>query len=146
VLPPAGAQAKIPLLDTQPTSLSFTPAEPVSLVSLPLIAPATTYVFHLPRISTFTQTSIEPFFTPASSSSTASGLDASPVSAYALHLLLSHGSRTSSYSATLGDLVADVRTSFVELAALGRARWGMSGRLPFHLEAAHQALDLASYL
>ncbi|GAA6029607.1 hypothetical protein JCM8097_000960 [Rhodosporidiobolus ruineniae] len=132
--------SKPPLFDDQAGSFSFTPSEPVSLVSLPLLAPASTYIIHVPRLHTFTHSTTEPFQPAPSPSSPA------PISITALHFLLSHASRTSSYTGTLGELVDDVRTSFVELAALGKARWGTSGRVSWHLEAASQALALAEQL
>ncbi|BGP14917.1 hypothetical protein JCM10213_003726 [Rhodosporidiobolus nylandii] len=135
----ATAGGKVTLFDTAPSSFAYTPSEPVSLVSLPLLAPATTYLLHVPRTSSFTHAGPEPF---RPSPSTAP----SPISAYAVHFLLSHASRPSCYTGTLEALVADVRQSYTELAALGHARWGTSGRLAWHIEAALQALALAEHL
>ncbi|GAA5870628.1 hypothetical protein JCM8547_002066 [Rhodosporidiobolus lusitaniae] len=130
---------KVILFDTQPATFAFTPAEPVSLITLPVIAPASTFIFHIPRISSLAHSAVEPFELAATTSS-------APISAYAVHFLLSHSSRTSSYTGTLSELVADVRQSFAELAALGQARWEMSGRFPWHIEAARASLSLATQI
>ncbi|GAA5839470.1 hypothetical protein JCM11251_002734 [Rhodosporidiobolus azoricus] len=127
------------VFDIQPSVFTFTPAEPISLISFPALAPATTYFVHIPRIPTLTHTRID---NSLPSSPSASAVE--PVSVHALHFLLSHASRTSAYNGTLGDLVADIGQSMTELAALGQARWGTSGRLSWHIEAAIQALETAT--
>jgi hypothetical protein len=128
-----------PLFDTDPTILAFTPAEPVNVLpSLTLFAPASTYLIHVPRIPTFTHTTVD------SSSSFSSA--PSPISIYAVHFLLSHATRASTYTATLAELVKDVRQSYSELSSLARVRWNMSGRLPWHLEAVKLAQDIAESL
>ncbi|GAA5852051.1 hypothetical protein JCM3766R1_005439 [Sporobolomyces carnicolor] len=132
-----------PLFDTEPTILSFTPSEPVNVLpKLNLFAPASSYIIHVSRIPTFTHalasesTRHSPMFHCDSSPS--------PITVYGIHFLLSHASRSSSYtSATLDDLARDVRQSFAELGALARVRWQMSGRLPWHLEAVKLASELA---
>ncbi|GAA5888373.1 hypothetical protein JCM5296_003309 [Sporobolomyces johnsonii] len=135
----ASSSSKPSLFDTQPSIFAFTPAEPATLATLPILAPATTYLIHIPRIPSFTHSSIEPFpSSPAPSPA--------PVSVHALHFLLSHSSRSSSFAGSLGDLVADVRQSYVELAALGKARWGTSGRLGWHLEAVRTVHTLVDCL
>ncbi|GAA5989376.1 hypothetical protein JCM11641_004204 [Rhodosporidiobolus odoratus] len=130
---------KVTLFDDQASAFAFTPSEPVSLASLHLLAPISTYIVHVPRISSFSHSSIE-LFQPSTLDSIA------PISAYGIHFLLSHASRTSCYNGTLGELVADVQQSYVELATLGQVRWGASGRLSWHLEAAKQALELVDHL
>lgn len=64
------------------------------------------------------------------------------VSVLGLHFLMAHHSKASSLSITLDQHVQDVRQSFVELAALGQTRWGTSGRMAWHLEAARVVSDL----
>ncbi|BGP23717.1 proteophosphoglycan ppg4 [Rhodotorula toruloides] len=126
------APDKSPIFDHSSSTLTFTPPEPVSLSDGILIAPASTYIFTVPRFSTGDHTS----------SPDPSGPPIPAVSAYALHFLLSHRTRNSAYTATLKELLADVTRSFVELAALGQARFGTSGRMSWHLEAARQALAI----
>ncbi|GAA5956883.1 hypothetical protein JCM21900_006280 [Sporobolomyces salmonicolor] len=133
------SSSKPSLFDTQPSVFAFTPAEPATLATLPILAPATTYLIHIPRIPSFTHSSIQPFPSPPSPSP-------APISVHALHFLLSHSSRSSSFSGSLGDLVTDVRQSYVELAALGQARWGTSGRLGWHLEAVRTVHTLVDCL
>ncbi|GAA5900685.1 hypothetical protein JCM6882_000939 [Rhodosporidiobolus microsporus] len=130
------SNGKVTLFDNHPSSFTFSPSEPVSLVSFPVLAPSTTYFIHVPRIPTLTHTRVDRFHS-------SSGSGPEPVSVHALHFLLSHASRTSSYTGTLGALVDDVRQSYTELAALGQARWGTSGRLSWHIEGAMQALETA---
>ncbi|BGP07014.1 hypothetical protein JCM10049v2_002844 [Rhodotorula toruloides] len=123
---------KSPIFDHSSSALTFTPREPVALSDGALVAPASTYVFSVPRFSTADHTSA-----PAPS-----GPPSPAVSAYALHFLLSHRTRNSSYNATLRDFLSDVTRSFVELAALGQARFGTSGRMSWHVDAARQALAI----
>lgn len=121
-----------PILDQSPSTFTFTPREPVAVSKGALVVPASTYVFHAPRFSTADHAlSLAP-----------SGPPSSALSAYALHFLLSHGTRHSSYNATLKDFLSDVTRSFVELAALGQARFGTSGRMSWHVEAARLALAI----
>lgn len=136
---PGAATKSEPLFDTEPTILAFTPSEPVNVLpSVTLFAPASTYVIHVPRIPTFTHTTVD--------SSAPLSTSPSPISIYGIHFLLSHASRTSSYTATLSEFVKDVRQSYAELAALAKARWHMNGRLPWHLEAVRLAKDVADTL
>jgi hypothetical protein len=129
-----------PLFDTEPTILSFTPSEPVNVIpSVTLFAPASSYLIHVPRIPTFTHST----FDSSSSSPTSSSSSPSPISIYGIHFLLSHASRTSSYSAPLSDFVKDVRQSYSELAALAKIRWNMNGRLPWHFEAVKTAKEIS---
>ncbi|GAA5937387.1 uncharacterized protein JCM15063_002891 [Sporobolomyces koalae] len=122
------------LFDQEPTVLAFTPAEPVSILpNATLFAPASTYLIHVPRIPTFTHSSVE--------SSLSAPVARNTISILGIHFLLSNASRSSSYSASLSSLVKDVRQSYTELAALGRVRWGMNGRLPWHLEAVQLARE-----
>lgn len=123
---------KSPIFDQSSSTLTFTPREPVALSDGTLVAPASTYVFSVPRFSTADH----------SSAPAPSGPSSPAVSAYALHFLLSHRTRNSSYAATLKSLLSDVTRSFVELAALGQARFGTSGRMSWHIEAARQALAI----
>ncbi|GAA5936045.1 hypothetical protein JCM3775_003565 [Rhodotorula graminis] len=127
---------KTTLFDATPTTLTYTPTEPVSLSTLAFTPAASSYFLHVPRISSHAHSTVD----------LGSPIDPSSTSAYAVHFFLSHASRTSSYKATLGALVGDVRRSFVELAALGQVRWGTSGRLAWHLEATGLALLLAEQL
>ncbi|BGP31055.1 hypothetical protein JCM10296v2_002819 [Rhodotorula toruloides] len=127
-----GTADKSPIFDHSPSTLTFTPREPVALSDGALVAPASIYVFSVPRFSTADH----------SSAPAPSGPSSPAVSAYALHFLLSHRTRNSSYSATLRDFLSDVTRSFVELAALGQARFGTSGRMSWHVEAARQALAI----
>ncbi|GAA5893846.1 hypothetical protein JCM8208_001259 [Rhodotorula glutinis] len=127
---------KTTLFDATPTTLTYTPTEPVSLSTLPFTPAASTYFLHVPRLSSHAHSTVD----------LGTSIDPSSTSTYAVHFFLSHASRTSSYKATLGALVGDVRRSFVELAALGQVRWGTSGRLTWHLEATGLALLLAEQL
>ncbi|GAA5955379.1 hypothetical protein JCM3765_006760 [Sporobolomyces pararoseus] len=139
---PASSAKSEPLFDMEPTILSFTPSEPVNVLpNVSLLAPASTYLINVPRIPTFTHTHFD-----ASSSSLSSSGCPSPISIYGLHFLVSHASRTSSYIATLSDLVKDVRQSYAELGALARVRWSLSGRLPWHLEAVKLSVESAASL
>ncbi|GAA6001287.1 uncharacterized protein JCM10292_006995 [Rhodotorula paludigena] len=124
------------LFDDSLSTFAFTPAEPVSLASLPVTPAASTFLFHAPRLSSFkhARTAADALF------------DSEAVSAYAVHFFVSHASRTSAYTGTLGGLVADVRRNFVEHAALAQARCGMSGRLSWHVEATALALSVAHQL
>lgn len=124
------------MFDASPTTFTFTPSEPVSLRTLPFSPAASTFFLHVPRISSHAHSALN----------LGAPVDPASTSSYAIHFFLSHASRTSSYKATLGALVADVRRSFVELAALGRVRWGTSGHLAWHLEATSLALLLADQL
>lgn len=127
---------KTTLFDATPTTFTYTPSEPVSLNTLPFTPAASTYFMHVPRLSSHAHSTLD----------LGTATDAASTSSYAVHFFLSHASRTSSYKATLGALVGDVRRSFVELAALGQVRWGTSGRLAWHLEATSLALLLAEQL
>lgn len=102
-----------------------------------MIAPATTYLVHVPRITTLSH----------SASSHPLTLDSPPVrdatSTCAIHLLFSTASKTSLYDEPVETYLADVRRSFVELAALGKARWGTSGRMSWPVEAVRDAMILA---
>lgn len=139
---PASSAKSEPLFDSEPTILSFTPSEPVNVLpTVSLFAPASTYLIHTPRIPTFTHTNFD-----ASSSTLSPSGCSSPISIYGLHFLVSHASRTSSYIATLSDLVKDVRQSYAELAALARVRWNLNGRLPWHLEAVKLSVESAASL
>ncbi|GAA5974538.1 hypothetical protein JCM5350_001181 [Sporobolomyces pararoseus] len=139
---PASSAKSEPLFDSEPTILSFTPSEPVNVLpTVSLFAPASTYLIHAPRIPTFTHTNFD-----ASSSTLSPSGCPSPISIYGLHFLVSHASRTSSYIATLSDLVKDVRQSYAELAALARVRWNLNGRLPWHLEAVKLSVESTASL
>ena len=126
------ARTKPAHLDSQPSVFALTPAEPVALgPDSNIIAPASTYLVHVPRIASLSHTSIEPFM-PSTSA----------ISVLGVHFLLSHHSQTSSLGITLAQHLQDIRQSFVELATLGLTRWGTSGRMPWHLESVKVVLDL----
>ncbi|GAA5893124.1 uncharacterized protein JCM6883_007574 [Sporobolomyces salmoneus] len=127
-----------PLFDTEPTILSFTPSEPINVLpEVNLFAPASTYLIHVPRVPSFTHSTVD------SSSPSSTGSPA-PISVIGIHFLLSHASRSSSYTTSpLSDLVKDVRQSYAELGALAKVRSNMNGRLPWHLEAVRIAKEIA---
>lgn len=118
-------------LDNQPRMFTYTPPEPVALPSSPvLIAPATSYIVYIPRMSSLTHTTVNAFMPPTPA-----------ISAFGAHFLMSRQSKTSSFKKPLQEHVADVTRSFIELAALAEVRWGASGRLPWPLEACHLYIE-----
>ncbi|GAA6062441.1 hypothetical protein JCM10212_003315 [Sporobolomyces blumeae] len=124
-----------PLFDLEASTFAFTPAEPVAITSSALVAPASVYLLHVPRIPTLSHASLSHTVETAADAPT-------PISIYGLHFLLSHASRTSIYAAPLSDLVKDVQQSFSELASLARVRWKTNGRLAWHLEAVRNLQNL----
>ncbi|KWU47276.1 hypothetical protein RHOSPDRAFT_30692 [Rhodotorula sp. JG-1b] len=125
------------VFDAEPAFFSFTPAEPIPLSSLSVVAPASTFLIHLPRTTPLSHCTPSPPPTFEDSSSRQA------TSAYGIHLLCSTSSKSSLYDSPVASYLADVRRNFVELAALGKARWGTSGRMSWHLEAARDALLLS---
>lgn len=125
-------------LDVEPSFLAFTPPEPVLIHSdSDIIAPSSTFLVHVPRIASLSHTVPSPLRSPASASTPNSSL-----SILGIHFLLSYATKSSSLDITLGELVSDVRQSWVELAALGTMRWGGSGRLPWHVEMVVEVAEL----
>lgn len=124
------------VFDAEPAFFSFTPAEPIPLSSLSVVAPASTFLFYVPRTTPLSHCTPSPPTFEDSSSRQAT-------SAYGIHLLCSTSSKSSLYDSPVASYLSDVRRSFVELAALGKARWGTSGRMSWHLEAARDALLLS---
>lgn len=128
---PDVALSKPAHLDDQARMFTYTPAEPIALPSSPsLIAPATSYIVHIPRMSSLTHTTIDAFM-PRSPA----------VSAFGVHFLMSRQSKSSSLKIPLHQHVDDVTKSFIQLAALAEVRWGASGRLPWPLEACHLFIE-----
>ena len=128
-------------LDTEPSTFTFTPSEPVTVsAASALVAPASTFLVHVPRLHSLAHAR-PAAFPPGRSGGPGPG--AGPVSVVGVHFLLGKGTRTSSLQGvTLARQVQDVGQSFAELAGLGRARWGASGRVAWHVEAVGQVREL----
>lgn len=127
-------------LDAQSSLFAFTPSEPIAISPLSdLIAPASTYLIHVPRIASLAHTlDLDPLLIPPASSPS--------ISILGIHLVTAFASPSSSLDITLGEHLADIRQSFTELSALGQARWGTSGRIPWHLEAAATVGELVKQI
>ncbi|KAM0754078.1 hypothetical protein T439DRAFT_346312 [Meredithblackwellia eburnea MCA 4105] len=141
--------AKPAHLEPEVQTFAYTPLEPVAIgFNSDLIAPATTYLFHVPRIATLAHSSSGlatgdadsfPLLVSASPAAATGGMGVATrpcISVIGLHVLLAHYSPSSSLSITLGNHMSDLAQSFTELAALGRVRWSTQGKCPWHLEAA----------
>lgn len=125
--------------DTQPTFAAYTPLDLVVIDSTSdLVAPLTTYIAHIPRFASLSHTS----FSTESILSSAPPSSSSSISFLGLHFLTSYHSKSSTLDLTMEEHVRDVRQSFVELATLGRLRWGSSGRIAWHLEAVGQVSEI----
>ncbi|SCV70770.1 BQ2448_3532 [Microbotryum intermedium] len=123
-------------LDSETCLFVHTPNHPITFdASASLVAPASSFLIHVPRLPTFANVPFRPFM-PASPA----------ISVLALHVLLSSCTKTSTLRIDLSQHVADIMQSFADLAALGHARWGASGRVPWHLEAVASVLDVLAGL
>ncbi|GAA5992731.1 hypothetical protein JCM10908_006902 [Rhodotorula pacifica] len=129
------SDSKVAVFDAESAFFSFTPAEPVPLTSLAILAPASTFLVHVPRTTSLAHCTPSPTFEDLFSRQA--------ISAYGIHLLCSTASKSSLYDSPIASYLADVRRNFVELAALGKARWGTTGRMSWHLEAARDAILLS---
>ncbi|SGY79008.1 BQ5605_C008g05011 [Microbotryum silenes-dioicae] len=129
-------QSKPIHLDSGTCLFVHTPNHPITFdTSASLVAPASSFLIHAPRLPTFAQAPFQPFM-PASPA----------ISVLALHVLSSACTKTSTLRIDLSQHVADIMQSFADLAALGHARWGASGRVPWHLEAVASVLDILAAL
>lgn len=130
---PKGTDSSV--FDSDPSFFSFTPSEPISLPSTSVVAPASTFLIHVPRLTNLEH---------AASTSFDELKRLQTTSAYGIHLLCSTASKSSLYDDNVEAYLADVRRNFVELAGLGKARWGTSGRMAWHIEAARDSLLLST--
>lgn len=126
--------------DTQPTFAAFTLTSDLFTTdsSLNLVAPISTYIAYIPRFASLSHTSFQSTSVLSNSPSNSSN----SISLMGLHLLGCHHTRSSTLDITLGEHIKDVRQNFIELATLGRLRWGTSGRIAWHLEAIGQVAEL----
>lgn len=127
--------------DTQPTFAAFTSSSLITIDSTSnLVAPISTYIAYVPRFASLSHTAYETESVLSNSPSSSS----SSISLLGLHFLTCHQTKSSTLDLTLEEHVKDVRQSFVELATLGKLRWGTSGRIAWHLEAVGQLSELLS--
>lgn len=123
---PVSLNALKSYLDTQAALYSYTPTEPICLgPQSDLAVPVSAYLIALPRIATLSRS--PPTLLLTSGPRT--------VTLYALHLLSSHHTPSSTLAIKPDQNLQEIRQNFCELAGLAKERQGTEGTLPLHVDA-----------